>query len=51
MLIYNLIEDSDMYSITSVNLGQYYRDKPVLENNCCIVDFPTWRLFKMQALR
>ena len=40
MPIYNLIEYSDIYSKTSRNLWQYYRDELVLNNNNAIIDFP-----------
>ena len=40
VFIYNLIEYSDVYSKTSGSLWQHYRDKPVLENNNKIIDFP-----------
>ena len=33
MQMYNLIEYSDNYSKTSGSLRQYYRDKPVINNN------------------
>ena len=38
--MYNLIEYSDAYSTTSERLWQYYRDKPALEANKDIIDFP-----------
>ena len=37
--MYNLIEYSDNYSKTSGSLWQYYRDKPVINNNGVIIDF------------
>ena len=37
---YNLIEYSDIYSKTSGNLWQYYTDKPTLNGNNNIIDFP-----------
>ena len=37
--MYNLIEYSDVYSKTSGNLWQYYRDEPTLGNNDNIIDF------------
>ena len=40
MPIYNLIEYSDNYLKTSGSLWRYYRDKPYLNNNCDIADFP-----------
>ena len=40
MPMYNLIEYSDAYSKTSESLWQYYRDKPALDNNNNIIDFP-----------
>ena len=40
MPMYNLIEYSDAYSKTSESLWQYYRDKPALDNNNNITDFP-----------
>ena len=41
MLMYNLIEYSDNYSITSESLWQYDRDEPALDNDDAIVDFPS----------
>ena len=41
MPMYNLIEYSDNYSITSESLWQYDRDEPALDNNDSIVDFPS----------
>ena len=41
MLMYNLIEYSDNYSITSESLWQYDRDEPALDNDDPIVDFPS----------
>ena len=35
----NLIEYNDAYLKTSGSLWQYYRDKPVLDNNDNIFDF------------
>ena len=40
MSMYNLIEYSDNCSQTTGSLWQYYRDKPALNNNDIIVDFP-----------
>ena len=37
--MFNLIEYSDCYSITSVSLWQYYRDEPFLNANVTIADF------------
>ena len=42
MPIYNLIEYSDNYLKTSGSLWRYYRDKPYLNNNCDIADFPAY---------
>ena len=39
MLMYNLIEYSDVCSKTSGSLWQYYRDEPALDNNNNIIDF------------
>ena len=41
MPMYNLIEYSDNYSETSGSLWHYYRDKPFLNANGAIADFPT----------
>ena len=41
MPIYNLIEYGDAYSKTSRYFWQCYRDKPALDNNNNIIDFPT----------
>ena len=41
MPMYNLIEYSDNYSITSESLWQCDRDEPALDNNDAIVDFPS----------
>ena len=41
MAMYNLIEFSDVYSKTSGNLWQYYRDEPTLDKNDNIIDFLT----------
>ena len=38
--MYNLIEYSDNYSETSGGLWHYYRDKPFLNANGAITDFP-----------
>ena len=38
--MYNLIENSDVYSKTSRSLWQYYRDEQALDNNDDIIDFP-----------
>ena len=38
--LFNLIEYSDAYSKTSGRLWQYYGDKPALEDNGNIIDFP-----------
>ena len=40
MPMYSLIEYSDVYSMTSESLWQYYRDEPGLGNNNNIIDFP-----------
>ena len=40
MPIYNLIEFSNNYSKTSGSLCQYFRDKPFLDANNAIADFP-----------
>ena len=40
MSIYNLIEYSNIYLKTLGSLWQYYRDKPTLDNNNNIIDFP-----------
>ena len=40
MPMYNLIEYSDTFWKTSECLYQYYRDKPTLNNNSNIIDFP-----------
>ena len=40
MPLHNLIEYSNIYLKTSRSLWQYYRDKPALENNDGIIDFP-----------
>ena len=37
---YNLIECSDNYLKTSVSSWQYYRDKPAIDDNGAIADFP-----------
>ena len=37
---YNLIECSDNYLKTSVSSWQYYRDKPAIDDNGAITDFP-----------
>ena len=42
MLRYNLIEYSDNHPKTSGSLKQYYRDKPDLNNNDAIIDFPDY---------
>ena len=38
--MYNLIEYSDYYSKTPGTLSPYYGDKPFLDNNRAIADFP-----------
>ena len=38
--MYNLIKNNDTYSKTSEILWQFYRDKPALNNNAVITDFP-----------
>ena len=40
MSMYNLLEYSDTYSKTSVNLWQYYRVELALINDNFITDFP-----------
>ena len=40
MPMYKLLEYSHIYFKTSGSLWQYYRDKPVLNNNDAIIDFP-----------
>ena len=40
MPMYNLIEYNDDYSKTSGGLWQYYREKPSLNNNSVITNFP-----------
>ena len=40
MSIYNLIESCNNYSKTSENLRQYNRNKPALDANGAIIDFP-----------
>ena len=40
MPMHNLIEYNDDYSKTSGGLWQYYRDKPAVNNNSIITDFP-----------
>ena len=40
MPVYNLIEYTDNYSITSGSLWQYYRDESFLDVNGVVVDFP-----------
>ena len=39
MPMYNLIEYSNAYSMTSGSLWQYFRDKPALDNNNNVIDF------------
>ena len=39
MPMYNLIEYSDVFSKTSASLWQYFRDKPVLNNNNNLLSF------------
>ena len=52
---YNLIECSDNYLKTSVSSWQYYRDKPTIDDNGTITDFPdnnsnnSSSLFKFKA--
>ena len=38
--MYNLIEYSKHYSQTLESLWQYYKDKPALNNDGNIIDFP-----------
>ena len=38
--MYNLIKNNDNYLKTSEILWQFYRDKPALNNNAVITDFP-----------
>ena len=38
--MYNLLEYSDIYSKTTGMLWEYYRDKPALNKNNVIIDFP-----------
>ena len=38
--MYNLIEYSDNYLKIFEGLWQYYRDKPAINNNGIIIDFP-----------
>ena len=38
--MYNLIEYSDIYSKTSENVWQYYRDEPTSDHIKNIIDFP-----------
>ena len=38
--MYNLIEYSDIYLKKSGTLRQYYRDKPTIDDNKNIIDFP-----------
>ena len=40
ILMYNLIEYSDIYLETSRSLWQYYRDEPALNNAGVIIDLP-----------
>ena len=40
MLMYDLIEYGDAYSKTSTYFWQRYIDKPALDNNNNIIDFP-----------
>ena len=40
MPMYNLIEYSDYYSKTPGILSPYYGNKPFLDNNRAIADFP-----------
>ena len=40
MPVYNLIEYTDNYSITSGSLWQYYRDESFLDANGVVADFP-----------
>ena len=40
MPMYNLIEYSDTYSKISGRLCKFYRDKPAIDNNNNIIDFP-----------
>ena len=54
MLMYNLLEYSDNYSITSGSLWQYYRDEPFLDNNGNIAKFPVKTIsfkFKLQITK
>ena len=39
MPIYNLMEQSDSYLKTRGSLWQYYKDKPVLDNDDRVIDF------------
>ena len=39
MLMYNLLQHSDNYLIISGSLWQYYRNKPVVNDNDIITDF------------
>ena len=40
MPMYNLIDYSDNYLKTSGSLWQYYRDRPDINNNSIVIDFP-----------
>ena len=54
MPVYNLIEHSDNYLETSGSLWQYYRDKPALDANDTVIDFPAENnivLFKSKQIR